>query len=165
MYARAQCKQASHCKELNGSKQLKIINTRDLSAKLSRANKAFVSAISSLVLLLVCSSALSADDITADQLLSMDKSERLLLDVRTVEEFTTAHIPTSVNIPLNEIESSLSRLSEFKDYPIVVYCRSGRRAGSAIAILEESGFTNVKHLSGDMNQWQAEQRTTNQLTQ
>jgi rhodanese-related sulfurtransferase len=82
---------------------------------------------------------------------------------RTVEEYTNGHIPTSINMPLKEIETRLSRLFEFKDSPVVVYCRSGLRAGKAIAILEDNGFTNVMHLEGDMLGWEAENRSTNQL--
>jgi phage shock protein E len=66
-------------------------------------------------------------------------------------------------MPLKEIETRLSRLFEFKDSPVVVYCRSGLRAGKAIAILEDNGFTNVMHLEGDMLGWEAENRSTNQL--
>jgi phage shock protein E len=136
-----------------------------LNSFISNSHRKLLRVLSSLLLLVVCSPALSAPDISAEQLLSMEKSQRLLLDVRTVEEYTTAHIPTSVNIPLSEIETNLARLSEFKDYPIVVYCRSGKRAGKAITILEENGFTNVMHLTGDMNGWQADNRPTNQLSQ
>ena len=96
-------------------------------------------------------------------MLAMKQSERLLLDVRTVEEYTKAHIPTSVNIPLSEIETNLTRLSDFKSAPVVVYCRSGVRAGKAIALLEDNGFTNVMHLKGDMMGWETENRPTNKL--
>lgn len=129
------------------------------------SKRSLASAITGFCLLIVCTSALASKEISADAFLAMDKSSRLLLDVRTVEEYTSAHIPSSVNIPLSEIETKLVRLSEFKDAPVVVYCRSGKRASKAIAILEENGFTNVLHLEGDMNAWQAAQRPTNQLTQ
>jgi phage shock protein E len=80
----------------------------------------------------------------------------------TQEEYASGHIPTSINVPLDEVDTSLKSLMEFKDAPIVVYCRSGRRAGKAISILEENGFTNVMHLEGDMSAWEAANRPTNQ---
>jgi rhodanese-related sulfurtransferase len=127
-------------------------------------SKNFIGKLLTCVCLFFVSAAtMAATDINAEAMLAMEKSERLLLDVRTVEEFTQSHIPTSVNIPLNEIETRLSRLSEFKNSPVVVYCRSGLRAGKAIAILEDNGFTNVMHLEGDMLGWEAENRPTNQL--
>jgi rhodanese-related sulfurtransferase len=117
--------------------------------------------LSLLMFLSFC--AYSSQDISPDELLKMDKGERLLLDVRTIQEYSEAHIPNSVNIPVNEIETSLDRLSEFKDFPIVVYCRSGFRAGKAIKMLEENGFNKVFHLEGDMSGWQEDKRAVNTL--
>ncbi|PKI03776.1 rhodanese-like domain-containing protein [Glaciecola sp. 33A] len=116
-----------------------------------------------LCLFFISAAVMASKDISPETMLAMEKSERLLLDVRTVEEYTNSHIPTSVNIPLNEIGARLSRLSDFKDSPVVVYCRTGTRAAKAITLLEDNGFTNVMHLEGDMVGWEAQQRQTNQL--
>jgi phage shock protein E len=133
------------------------------NSTLTKSKKSVVKLLTCVCLFFVSVATMASTDISAEAMLAMEKSERLLLDVRTVEEYTNGHIPTSVNIPLNEIATRLSRLSEFKDSPVVVYCRSGLRAGKAIAILEENGFTNVMHLEGDMLGWEAENRPTNQL--
>jgi rhodanese-related sulfurtransferase len=130
---------------------------------LTKSKKSVVKLLTCVCLFFVLAATMASTDINAEAMLAMEKSERLLLDVRTVEEYTNGHIPTSVNIPLNEIATRLSHLSEFKDSPVVVYCRSGLRAGKAIAILEENGFTNVMHLEGDMLGWEAENRSINQL--
>jgi rhodanese-related sulfurtransferase len=125
-------------------------------------SKTFLKATFSLLFFLsFC--AYSSHDISPDELVKMDKGERLLLDVRTIQEYSEAHIPNSVNIPVSEIENNLSRLSEFKDFPIVVYCRSGFRAGKAIKMLEENGFNKVFHLEGDMSGWQEDKREVNSL--
>jgi rhodanese-related sulfurtransferase len=129
---------------------------------INRAKRIFNS-LTCLCLLFVSAAVTASNDISPETMLAMEKSERLLLDVRTVEEYTNSHIPTSVNIPLNEIGERLSRLSDFKDSPIVVYCRSGTRATKAITLLEDNGFTNVMHLEGDMLGWESQQRPTNQL--
>ena len=65
-----------------------------------------------------------------------------IVDVRTSGEFAGGHYPNAVNIPLQEISS---RLSEFgaKTKPVIVYCASGARSGSAKSMLEENGFTDV----------------------
>jgi rhodanese-related sulfurtransferase len=143
-------------KKLNGSNTMK-------NSKLINLNKSTFTLFTCLCLLFISAAAMASRDISPETMLAMQKSERLLLDVRTVEEYTTSHIPTSVNIPLNEIGTRLSRLSDFKDSPVVVYCRSGTRAAKAITLLEENGFTNVMHLEGDMLGWEAEKRPTNQL--
>jgi len=126
----------------------------------TRSRASIVGVFTSIVMLLACSPSLTAKDISQEEFLAMDETARVLLDVRTVEEYTAGHIPTSINVPVDEIESKLNSLSGFKDKPIVVYCRSGRRAGKAMSILQEKGFTNLLHLEGDMNGWQAAKRTT-----
>ena len=65
----------------------------------------------------------------------------ILVDVRYSNEFESGHPEGSVNIPLNIIENHLEELKDKKH--IVVFCRSGKRAGEAKKILEENGFTNV----------------------
>ena len=47
----------------------------------------------------------------------------------------------------------ISNWQNLKIKTVVVYCRSGRRAGIAEALLAEQGFSRLRHLSGDMNAW------------
>lgn len=98
-----------------------------------------------------------AKDISPDDFLKIEQSERLLLDVRTPEEYADGHIASAVNIPVGDLEEMFSKLTD-KDQQIVVYCRSGFRAGRAINFLEEKGFTNLVHLDGDYGQWEKEGR-------
>jgi len=83
------------------------------------------------------------------------KSAFLLLDVRSAEEFASGHIPGAINMSHSIVADNLSKLSQYKNELVIVYCRSGRRAGVAENILKNAGFTNVRHLSGDFNAWQA----------
>lgn len=80
-------------------------------------------------------------------------TEHLLIDVRTPEEFSTGHIPGSVNI---NVETLANRLDEVPaGVPIVVYCRSGNRSATAAQILVNAGFSPVFDLGG-IQQWVAE---------
>ncbi|MEO2167396.1 MAG: rhodanese-like domain-containing protein [bacterium] len=76
----------------------------------------------------------------------------LLLDVRSAEEFAGGHIAGAVHIPHAEIRARFAELGQ-PPREVVVYCRSGRRAGIAAEVLVESGFT-VGHLTGDMLGWE-----------
>lgn len=68
-----------------------------------------------------------------------------LVDVRTVEEFTTSHIDGAVNVTLQDIEQG--KMPEIsKDKPLYVYCRSGNRSGQATVILKNAGYQNVVDL-------------------
>ena len=80
--------------------------------------------------------------------------EYTLLDVRSDEEFQAGHVPGAINISHKMLSDQLSALPANKDQLVIVYCRSGRRAGIAEQILRDNGFTQVRHLSGDMNGWQ-----------
>ncbi|WP_199609494.1 rhodanese-like domain-containing protein [Flocculibacter collagenilyticus] len=79
----------------------------------------------------------------------------VILDVRTAKEFAEGHVPNAINISHDELPLNLSQLKTLQDKTIVVYCRSGRRAGIAEDILSEQGFNHIQHLAGDMKGWRA----------
>ncbi len=67
----------------------------------------------------------------------------IAIDVRTKEEFQMAHYKDALNIPYDEIETHVKKSEAYKDKPIILYCRSGRRASIAKQTLEKYGFKNV----------------------
>ena len=75
-----------------------------------------------------------------------------VLDVRTPEEFASGHVPGAVNIPYDQVPSRLAEIP--KDKEVVLYCRSGRRAGLAAAELEKAGYTDLQLMQGDMPAWE-----------
>lgn len=94
-------------------------------------------------------------EIAQQSLLSQPAGESLILDVRTPEEYAAGHVPNAINVPHDEIEAHLAELEARKNGPVVVYCKSGRRAGLAAEALAKAGFTNLLHLTGDMEAWTA----------
>jgi phage shock protein E len=58
-----------------------------------------------------------------------------VIDVRTPEEFSGGHYPNAINIPLDNVQQ---RINEFigMPKPIVAYCRTGNRSGTAVSILK-----------------------------
>jgi len=90
-------------------------------------------------------------------LAAIDKSTEniVILDVRSEGEYNHGHIAGAINVSHDEVEKSLSTLAQYKKSTVVVYCRSGRRAGIAENILAENGFKDLHHLTGDMNGWVA----------
>lgn len=77
----------------------------------------------------------------------------VILDVRSPEEFADGHIPGAINVPYDQIAANLDSLESFLTAEIVVYCRTGRRAGVAEKALREAGFTQVVDLEGHMVSW------------
>jgi len=69
------------------------------------------------------------------------------IDVRTDEEWNAGRIKGAVHFSLDRLESG--ELPDIaKDENIRVYCKSGNRAETAKAILEQAGFTSVENAGG-----------------
>ena len=98
--------------------------------------------------------------ITPDALLASPPAGALILDVRTTNEYAAGHVPSAVNVPHDQVAARLTELGDDLTRPVVVYCESGRRAGRAESVLLEAGFTDVRHLEGDMKAWRASGRVT-----
>jgi len=79
-----------------------------------------------------------------------------VLDVRSPEEFREGHVPGAVNVPYDQIAARIAEVPKDKD--VVLYCRSGRRAGIAADVLAANGYTRLSHLEGDMPAWIAQGR-------
>ena len=90
---------------------------------------------------------------TAEEFESSMQGEYLLLDVRTQEEYDEGHIEGSTLIPLGELENRLDEISDYKDKPVLVYCRSGNRSLTASNTLIDNGFTDVHNLLGGIGAW------------
>lgn len=80
----------------------------------------------------------------------------LLLDVRTKEEFAAGTIPGAVSLPLDSLREGLGSLP--KNREIDVFCQIGLRGYIAARILLQSGFENVKNLSGGYRLWKEIQK-------
>ena len=93
---------------------------------------------------------LSADQFEA---LIQDKDIQLV-DVRTVAEYSEGHIPGSININIldKDFAANAEELLQ-KEYPVAVYCKSGRRSRNAAKILVEKGY-KVYNLDKGITDWQ-----------
>jgi rhodanese-related sulfurtransferase len=100
---------------------------------------------------------LSANNgVDAKQALAMTQQGALLLDVRQPEEFAAIRAPDAKLIPLGELPSRMPEIAAYKDQPIVVICRSGRRSAKAVDLLREAGYGNVSNVAGGMNGWESD---------
>jgi len=72
----------------------------------------------------------------------MMKSGGIIIDVRTKSEFAGGNIKGSVNIPLDQLSSGMSKLKD-KNQAIITCCASGMRSVSGKSILKNAGYTNV----------------------
>ena len=76
------------------------------------------------------------------------ENNAVLLDVRTPEEHKSGYLEGAVLLPLAELESKISSKVADKNTPVYIYCRSGRRAGTAVETLKAMGYTDLHNLGG-----------------
>ncbi|GAB5406194.1 MAG: rhodanese-like domain-containing protein [Aureliella sp.] len=77
-----------------------------------------------------------------------DDANAIVIDVRSADEWDTGHVASAVNIPHSEIADRIAEVTDDKGANIVLYCKSGGRAGRAKDALEGLGFTNVENAGG-----------------
>lgn len=71
----------------------------------------------------------------------------IYIDVRTPSEYNEGHVPGAINFDVADM--LLGELPDVAhDAEIVLYCRSGGRAETALGIMQKAGFTNVKNSGG-----------------
>ena len=77
----------------------------------------------------------------------------LLLDVRQQGEWDAAHIEGATLLALDELETRLAELAEWRSGRVVVVCHHGGRSARACALLRANGFEDVSNLSGGIEAW------------
>jgi rhodanese-related sulfurtransferase len=89
--------------------------------------------------------------ITVQQLKQLTGPERgQWIDVRSASEYATGHIPASINIPMEQIETRVDDLE--KGVPIVLFCQGGVRAHQVARLLEPCG-RDLAVLEGGTSAW------------
>jgi rhodanese-related sulfurtransferase len=96
----------------------------------------------------------AADGIDVTEAQKMNQNGELLLDVREPGEYASGHAPNAVLIPLGQLGSRMQEITAYKDKPVAVMCRSGRRSASATKQLAEAGFSQVKNVNGGIMAWE-----------
>jgi rhodanese-related sulfurtransferase len=83
--------------------------------------------------------------------------EVLVLDVRPLDEYASAHLPHARSLPLDELKQRLAELP--KDTPVVAYCRGPfcLMAKDAVELLQKKGY-RAFHLTDGVAEWRAHGR-------
>jgi len=109
----------------------------------------------------VDSEAQNLSDITVSEAYMMiqnnaENKDFIILDIRTVEEYESGHIENAFMIDYYSytFNDELNSLDKNKTY--LIYCRTGRRTGLTLDIMEELGFNTVYNMLGGITQWQEE---------
>ncbi len=97
------------------------------------------------------------DDINAEVTKAISRQSManvVVLDVRTDEEWNELHATDAVHWGLVEHLENGEMPPLGQDMEIYIYCRSGNRAGQAIKIMQEAGYTNLTNIVG-LDDWVA----------
>jgi rhodanese-related sulfurtransferase len=98
----------------------------------------------------------------ADVVTEVDSGEALLIDIREAGELLQkGSIPGAVAAPRGMLEFYADMCSP--DYRqelhpsrrTILYCADGHRSALAVDTLQQIGYTNVAHLDGGLEAWQA----------
>ena len=87
-----------------------------------------------------------------EKLLINSKGEQLI-DVRTPQEFEKYRIQSARNMDVRNADFRKNIETLDKSKPVFIYCLSGVRSKTALAIFEELGFKTVYDLDGGINAW------------
>ncbi|XP_039750881.1 thiosulfate sulfurtransferase/rhodanese-like domain-containing protein 3 isoform X3 [Pararge aegeria] len=106
-----------------------------------------------------------------DMLKVIHQPEKMIIDVCNPEEVnSTGKIPSSINIPLGNVQDALATMSdeEFKKQyrrpkpsasdELIFYCQSGRRSTEALDKALKLGFNKSKTYLGSWNDWSSKQK-------
>ncbi|MEN0064137.1 MAG: rhodanese-like domain-containing protein [Myxococcota bacterium] len=99
----------------------------------------------------------SIEQVEIDQLKTrLDAGEvPILVDVRTAPERERGFIPGSIHIPLDQLQSRVGELTDYRDgRTVYLVCQSGGRSQRAAQWLAKEGFTTA-NVRGGTGRWAA----------
>lgn len=77
----------------------------------------------------------------------------LVIDIRIPEHFAESRVPTSINIPQDDLGQRSGELPEDRDTPMVIVCNIGKFSKQATLYLKSMGYRNVRSMKGGLNEW------------
>ena len=89
--------------------------------------------------------------ISSEKVKEMIKNNSIknIIDVRTKKEWDKGYYPNAIHIPIEPIDKlTQENLKIFsKKDPVLIYCRSGRRAKNAAFKLKKYGFNKIYYIN------------------
>ncbi len=74
-----------------------------------------------------------------------------ICDIRTPQEFAREHIPSSINVPMDQLKSF--DFSKFREKNMLFLCHSGMRTRNAMHIISAKNFSQAACLEGGLEKW------------
>jgi rhodanese-related sulfurtransferase len=93
----------------------------------------------------------SVSTLEATQLIN--RSDALVVDLRSAEDYAKGHILGAKSIPLADLERRAGELEKLKAKPLILHCADGNRTGGGVALLRAKGFDKAHNLAGGYAAW------------
>ena len=93
----------------------------------------------------------SVNTLAATQLIN--RSDAIVVDLRSAEDYAKGHILGAKSIPLADLDRRAGELDKHKARPVILHCSDGSRSGGAAAALRKKGFDSVHNLAGGYAAW------------
>jgi rhodanese-related sulfurtransferase len=74
-----------------------------------------------------------------------------VIDVRSEGEYQLGHIPGSINVPVDQLETAAQGWDRNETY--LVYCATGARSATAVETMKSMGFGNIRHFNAGIQAW------------
>lgn len=93
-------------------------------------------------------------EVTAEEAAELIHNVRpFILDVRTPAEYQAGHIENAILIPVQELQSRLNELAEYKNQDMLIYCATGNRSTVASKIVIDNGFKRIINMRYGIARW------------
>ncbi|HEY9184945.1 MAG TPA: rhodanese-like domain-containing protein [Salegentibacter sp.] len=95
----------------------------------------------------------TVENISVEEMkLHLQMEDVQLIDIRSRNEYTEAHILNAKNIVFDEeFRKKLNSLDKFR--PVLLYCTDGSKSKKALKVLKRMGYQNVQELDKGFEQW------------
>ncbi|MEH6626459.1 MAG: rhodanese-like domain-containing protein [Motiliproteus sp.] len=96
--------------------------------------------------------------VNAEELIALveEKDELLIIDARTVADYTKGHLPDSVNLANTDTNAdSLAKTITSKESPVLFYC-NGINCGRSVEsckVAVAAGYSNIYWFRGGIGEW------------
>ncbi len=85
--------------------------------------------------------------------LLINREPAMLVDVRSEADFRAGHITNAINIPLDQIEVQINKITSNSKKNIIVYCQKGVRSAQAFRLLNKLGLPKLYTIEGGLDAW------------
>ena len=85
--------------------------------------------------------------------LLINRESAMLVDVRSEADFRAGHITNAINIPLDQIEVQINKITSNSKKNIIVYCQKGVRSAQAFRLLNKLGLPKLYTIDGGLDAW------------